>query len=96
MNTNMLEDDIKSALTEVVDPETRLSIMRMGVIKDLKVGDEGEVSVVFRPASPTCPMAYGLANNIKMKIASVKGVKSVVLKVENFSKAGHLESVINS
>lgn len=96
MNINILEDDIKSALTEVMDPETRLSIMRMGIIKDIAITGEGAVSLVFRPASPTCPMAYALANSIKTKIESVKGVQSVNLKVENFSKAEHLESVINS
>ncbi len=95
MARELLENDIKTALTKIIDPETRLSIMRMGIIKGVSVNDVGAVTVVFRPSSPNCPMAYALAGAIKNTIESIPGVKSLFISVENFSRATHLEELVN-
>ena len=81
------------ALTEVIDPETGLNIIRMDLIHDTAVSADGSVSLVFRPSSPICPMAYSLANSIKKRLETVKGVSSVQIRVENFRTA-HLESLL--
>jgi metal-sulfur cluster biosynthetic enzyme len=95
MEKALSNDDIKIALAEVIDPETRLSIMQMGLIKEISVDDRDAVKVVFRPSSPTCPMAYALAGAIKNKIESIPGVKSLSITVENFTEAKRLEEVVN-
>jgi metal-sulfur cluster biosynthetic enzyme len=91
-----LETKVMQALTEVIDPETGLSIMRMDLIHGTEVTTEGAVSLVFRPSSPICPMAYSLANSIKEKVEAVKGVASVKIRVENFERAAHLESLLRT
>jgi metal-sulfur cluster biosynthetic enzyme len=90
-----MEDQVKRALSEVIDPETGLNIMRMDLIHDLRVTEDGAVSLVFRPSSPVCPMAYSLANSIKKKIESLKDVRSIRIAVENFQNADHLERLVN-
>ena len=95
MNNRAVHDQVEEALAEVMDPETGLSIMRMDIVHNLEVGDRGEVSLVFRPSSPVCPMAYALANAIKKRVEALEGVTAVRIRVENFQKAGHLESVLN-
>jgi metal-sulfur cluster biosynthetic enzyme len=90
-----MEDQVKRALSEVIDPETGLNIMRMDLIHNLRVTEDGDVSLVFRPSSPVCPMAYSLANSIKKKIESLKDVRSIRITVENFRNAGHLERLVN-
>jgi metal-sulfur cluster biosynthetic enzyme len=90
-----MEDQVKRALSEVIDPETGLNIMRMDLIHDLRVTEDGEVSLVFRPSSPVCPMAYSLANSIKKKIESLKDIRSIRIAVENFRNADHLERLVN-
>ncbi|MBI5252057.1 MAG: iron-sulfur cluster assembly protein [Desulfomonile tiedjei] len=91
-----IETEVALALGEIIDPETGLSIMRMDLIHDLAVERGGSVSLVFRPSSPVCPMAYALANSIKKKIESLEQVTFVKIKVENFEKAEHLESLLRS
>jgi metal-sulfur cluster biosynthetic enzyme len=91
----LMEDQIKQALSEIIDPETGLNIVRMDLIHNLKVTEDGEVSLVFRPSSPVCPMAYSLANSIKKKIESLKDVRSIRIAVENFNNADHLERLVN-
>jgi metal-sulfur cluster biosynthetic enzyme len=89
-----LETEVMRALTEVIDPETGLNIIRMDLIHDLAVATDGSVSLIFRPSSPICPMAYSLASSIKKKLDRVKGVSSVKICVENFERAAHLESLL--
>jgi metal-sulfur cluster biosynthetic enzyme len=91
-----IETQVRCALGDVIDPETGLSIMRMDLIHDLEVTADGSVNLVFRPSSPVCPMAYSLANAIKKKLAALGQVNSVNIKVENFERAVHLESVLKS
>jgi metal-sulfur cluster biosynthetic enzyme len=95
MKVVRMQDQVKRALSEVIDPETGLNIMRMDLIHDLKVTDEGDVSLVFRPSSPVCPLAYSLANSIKKKIESLKDVRSVRIAVENFQNGERLERLVN-
>lgn len=95
MKVVLMEDQIKQALAEIIDPETGLSIMRMDLIHNLRVTEDGAVSLVFRPSSPVCPMAYSLANSIKKKIESLKDIRSIRIDVENFQNADHLERLVN-
>ena len=73
MELKGFETEVMRALTEVIDPETGLNIMRMDLIHDLEVATDGSVSLVFRPSSPICPMAYTLANSIKKRLETLKG-----------------------
>jgi metal-sulfur cluster biosynthetic enzyme len=90
------EARVKQALSEVIDPETGLSIMRMELVHDLEVAPDGSVSLIFRPSSPVCPMAYSLANSIKNKLETMSAVGSIKIRVENFDRAAHLESLLQS
>ena len=93
MNPQLMEK-IFRALSEVVDPATGLDIVRMRVIKDLRVDDEGRVKVILHPTSPVCPLAYKVAADIKLAIKGVEGVKGVEMKVEGFKDAARLESML--
>lgn len=90
-----MQDKINEALSQVIDPETGLSITRMDLIHDIDVTEDGEVSLIFRPSSPVCPMAYSLAHSIKTKLTNLESVNSVHIKVENFLNAAHLEGLLN-
>jgi putative FmdB family regulatory protein len=79
-----VETQVRKALTEIIDPETGLNIMRMDLIHDIEVTANGVVSLVFRPSSPVCPMAYSLANSIKKRLETVTQVNTVNVRVENF------------
>ena len=96
MNALSLKEEVEQVLEQVIDPETGLSIVRMDLIHDLVVSSNGEVSLVFRPSSPVCPMAYSLANAIKKNVEAVGRVRSVGISVQNFDKADHLESLLKS
>ena len=41
-------------------------------------------------------MAYALANAIKKRLETIRAVAAIKIKVENFDKAAHLESLLQS
>jgi metal-sulfur cluster biosynthetic enzyme len=89
-------EKVRQALSEIVDPETGLNIMRMDLIKDLTLDDAGALSLTFRPSSPVCPMAYSLGNEIKKKLGHLDDITSVEMRVENFRDAERLEKLLRS
>ena len=93
MNQQLMEKIFK-ALTQVVDPATGLDVVRMRVIKDLQVRENGRVEVILEPTSPVCPLAYKVAADIKLAIKSVEGVKEVDMRVKNFKDAARLEAML--
>jgi ATP-binding protein involved in chromosome partitioning len=70
-----LEDKVRQAVGKVVDPETGQTFAEMEMIQSVKETAPGQVTVEFVPTSPFCPMAFNLANALKVAAKNVPGVK---------------------
>ena len=90
----ILKEKIDDALRGVIDPGTNLDIMRMRLVKDLLIDQDGKVSLTFRPSSPVCPMAFKLAYDIKKAVQQTEGVKEVEVKVSGYNRADELMEVL--
>lgn len=88
-----LEARVREHLATVIAPDVGLAVTRMGCVRDLAV-EEGRVSLVFRPSSSVCPAAFQLASTIQQAVRAVPGVQSVTIRVDNFDRAGELESLL--
>ena len=84
-----------AALADVIDPETGMSVVEMGLITHLGADDEGAVAVTFRPSSNVCPLAFQLGSDIADAVASVHGVSDVKVKVDSYVRAEELEKALN-
>ena len=89
-----LKEKIEAVLRGVIDPGTKLDIMRMKLVRDLSVDHDGTVSLTFRPASPVCPMAFKLAHDIQTALQETEGVKEVEVKVAGYDRADELMQVL--
>ena len=68
------------ALEKVIDPETGLNVVEMGMIRDVVVKDD-KVKILFAPTTPFCPMLSYLVNEIRQIAKKVEGVEEVEVKV---------------
>ena len=89
-----LKQKIEKALTQVVDPETTLDVMRMKLVRDLSVEENGTVKLKFVPSSPVCPLAFQLAFSIQDAIKKVDSVKEVNITTEGFQRADELNEIL--
>ena len=88
-------DAIYARLSTVIDPETGVDVVRMRLIENLVVDDEGCVSYTFRPSSPLCPIAVWLAQAIKEAMSEVPGVTGQQIQVVDYVQAEELTELIN-
>jgi len=81
-------------LTQVIDPETGVDIIRMRLIEDLVVDEQGRVSYTYRPSSPLCPIAVPLAIEIRRVVREVPGVTGQTVRVEGYVRAEELTALL--
>lgn len=68
------EQEIREALRPVVDPEIGISVVDLGMIREVVVeGDAVEVKMVL--TAPFCPLAGMITNQVRQAAAAVPGVK---------------------
>ncbi|MEJ2711301.1 MAG: iron-sulfur cluster assembly protein [Anaerolineales bacterium] len=95
MNVKLeLREAILEKLATVIDPETGVDVVRMRLIEDLEVNEDGRVTYKFRPSSPLCPIAVPLSVMIQNAVASVAGVSGQEMQVVGYIQAEELTALL--
>jgi metal-sulfur cluster biosynthetic enzyme len=92
---SVLKVAILNWLKTVIDPETGADVLRMRLIENLNVDKNGQVSYIFHPSSPLCPIAVYLVQQIKQDVATVPGVIDQNIQVTGYVAAEELTKLIN-
>jgi len=90
LNLEELHKAILEKLSTVIDPETGVDVVRMRLIEDLTVNEDGYATYKFRPSSPLCPIAVPLALEIQHAVEKVEGVTGQELQVVGFALGDEL------
>jgi metal-sulfur cluster biosynthetic enzyme len=77
----VLEDKVIQKLKDVIDPGTLTDVISMGLIKNLSVSKDGNVSLDFRPSSPVCPLALSLALDIQKALKALNEIKELSVTI---------------
>lgn len=76
-NTLQLEEAIVKMLKTVYDPEIPVNVYDLGLIYSIDINDEGCVKIDMTLTAPNCPAADFIIEDIRMKLESIEGIKSV-------------------
>ena len=90
-----LLEKVTERLSLVRDPETGMDVVAMKLVRNLEVGEGGEVKLTFRPSSVYCPLAYQLGIDVKEAVRAVPEVRQIRVDVEGFVYAEQLERILN-
>ena len=75
-----MEEEIREALRDVLDPEVGIDIIDLGLIKDIIVdGDRVEVNMVL--TSHACPLVDHLKEQVKRRVEEIPGILQVQVVV---------------
>ena len=85
-----LREKIIQRLKEVIDPETLVDVVSMGLIKNLNVTEDGDVSLEFQPSSSVCPLALPLALDIQKALKSLSEIKELNVTIRDHQMADEL------
>jgi metal-sulfur cluster biosynthetic enzyme len=91
-------DQVRTAILEklktVIDPETGVDVVRMRLIEDLTVDEQGHVTYKFRPSSPLCPIAIPLSVAIQQAVDGVDGVTGQDLEIVGYIQSDELTRLL--
>jgi metal-sulfur cluster biosynthetic enzyme len=90
-----LEEKVRNAVGQVVDPETGMTFAEMQMITNVKEEEQGVVKVEFVPSSPFCPIAFKLAMDIKNAALTIAGVKKALIYCRGHTMEQQINDMTN-
>jgi len=76
-----LEEKIVEMLKTVYDPEIPVNVYDLGLIYKIDVNEDGEVNIDMTLTAPSCPAGDFIAEDIQIKVNSIKEVKSTNINI---------------
>ncbi len=77
----LLEGQAIEAIRTCYDPEIPVNIYDLGLVYDVRVTEDAEVSVTMTLTSPHCPAAQVLPAEVEAKVKGIPGVKGAKVDV---------------
>ncbi len=71
------KDQVTEKLTAVIDPELRRSIVELGMVRSIEIGEDGRVQVVVSLTTPGCPIRSHFQQAVVQNVSQLEGVNSV-------------------
>ena len=72
-----IQDKIVTFLRTVYDPEIPVNIYDLGMIYDVDIDDQNNVTIEMTFTSPGCPAADFILMDVQLKVESIPEVNSV-------------------
>ncbi|NMC79842.1 MAG: Mrp/NBP35 family ATP-binding protein [Chloroflexi bacterium] len=70
------ENEIKDALSKVIDPELGRNLVELNMVRDLRIQDS-RVSFTLALTVPTCPLRNQMAENARQALLALPGIDAV-------------------
>lgn len=76
-----LEEKIVQMLKTVYDPEIPVNVYDLGLIYEVNVDDDKNVTITMTLTAPNCPAADFILEDVRYKVESVPGVNNVMVNL---------------
>lgn len=74
-----LEEDILRMLKTVYDPEIPVNIFDLGLIYNVDVDNDKNVTITMTLTAPNCPAADFILDDVRFKLESIPSINNVVV-----------------
>ena len=74
-----LESKIVKMLKTVYDPEIPVNVYDLGLIYEVDIDDDKNVTITMTLTAPNCPAADFILEDVRYKVQSVAGVNNVIV-----------------
>jgi len=81
------DSEIRKALERVNDPELHRSIVELGMVRSIQIGDAGDVKITVSLTTAGCPIRNHFVEAVSREAATVPGVTSVDVAFDVLSDA---------
>lgn len=80
-NIQDLQDEILVMIRTVYDPEIPVNIYDLGLIYDIDIHDNNDVTIEMTLTSPNCPAVDFIIEDLRMKVEAVEAVNKVNIEL---------------
>ena len=80
-NIQDLQEEILVMIRTVYDPEIPVNIYDLGLIYDIDIHDNNDVTIEMTLTSPNCPAVDFIIDDLRMKVEAVKAVNKVNIEL---------------
>jgi ATP-binding protein involved in chromosome partitioning len=80
-----LEESVRTALSDVQDPEIHRPITELGMVKSIEIDSGGAAKVAIYLTVSGCPMRETITTNVTDAVAAVPGITSVAVELDVMS-----------
>ena len=80
-NPNEIGNKIIDVIKTIYGPEIPVDIYELGLIYDVLVNEDFDVKIIMTLTTPNCPVAETLPVDVKDKVKTIKGIKSVEVEM---------------
>jgi FeS assembly SUF system protein len=77
MEGETLRDKIEATLKTVFDPEIPVNIFELGLVYEIKIGENNRIGITMTLTAPGCPVAGDIVMEVDQKIRAIEGVSDV-------------------
>ena len=83
MNSDIqdLQDEIVMMIRTCYDPEIPVNIFDLGLIYDVDIDDDNNVTIEMTLTSPNCPAVDYILSDLRMKVEAVEAVKKLSIEL---------------
>ena len=71
------EDEIREALKGVIDPELKRSVVELGMVRSIVIGERGHVDVKISLTTGGCPLKGTFKTDVSERVGAVAGVTTI-------------------
>ena len=76
-----LEEKTIEMLRTVYDPEIPVDVYSLGLIYKIDIDDDANLDIDMTLTAPNCPAADFIVEDMRMKLESIEGIKSVEINI---------------
>jgi FeS assembly SUF system protein len=77
MEGETLRDKIEATLKTVFDPEIPVNIFELGLVYEIKIGENNRIGITMTLTAPGCPVAGDIVMEVDQKVRAIEGVSDV-------------------
>ena len=88
--------NIKEAISRVMDPHIGVSIMEMGLVEDIEYDDDSQIAkITIKPTNPGCMSAARMAMDARTQAESVEAVSKAEITINGHMMADAINEMVN-
>jgi ATP-binding protein involved in chromosome partitioning len=81
MPKSITEQDVLNVLKTVMDPELHKDLVSLGMIKDIHVNDNNDVSFTIELTTPACPLRNRIESDARQSVIKLAGVNEIKINM---------------